>query len=231
MKQRPVAKLHDSLEHRLAMYAMAASAAGVGLLATAQSAAAKVVYTKVHQAIPANVAVPLDLNRDGVADFSLFLRQTTYRNSLDVLANQSNQVAGYCGVLSSSYCGASALLPAVRVGPNRRFGPYKLMVAGGGCSRTSSSSRSYCRSFGPWGNVRKRYLGFEFFVKGKIHYGWARLNVDIDKVAPVLTGYAYETVPNKSLVTGKTRGPDVIVLEPKTLGHLASGVSARRTTR
>jgi hypothetical protein len=33
-----------------------------------------------------------------------------------------------------------------------------------------------------------------------------------------LTGYAYETIPNKPIITGKTKGPDVITLDPATLG-------------
>ena len=41
----------------------------------------------------------------------------------------------------------------------------------------------------------------------------------------MLTGYAYETVPNKPIITGKTTGPDVITLDPATLGHLAQGAS------
>jgi hypothetical protein len=38
-----------------------------------------------------------------------------------------------------------------------------------------------------------------------------------------LTGYAYETVPNKPIIAGKTKGPDVITLEPGSLGRLAQG--------
>jgi hypothetical protein len=78
--------------------------------------------------------------------------------------------------------------------------------------------------------VQHRYLGFEFFIKGKVHYGWARMNVTFSgrTVTAVLTGYAYETVPNKPLITGKTTGPDVITLRPGTLGRLARGASTIR---
>ena len=41
-----------------------------------------------------------------------------------------------------------------------------------------------------------------------------------------LTGYAYETVPNKAIVAGKTKGPDVVTVQDATLGHLARGASA-----
>ena len=47
----------------------------------------------------------------------------------------------------------------------------------------------------------------------------------------VLTGYAYETVANKGIETGKTSGPDIASAQPATLGQLAlgaEGLFARR---
>ena len=74
-------------------------------------------------------------------------------------------------------------------------------------------------------NVYDRYLGIMFQIKGKPHYGWARLNVSGGggSLGGVLTGYAYETIPNKPIIAGKTKGPDVITVEPATLGRLALG--------
>jgi len=84
----------------------------------------------------------------------------------------------------------------------------------------------YCQ--GKWNNVQKRYLGLKFTIHGQTHFGWARLNTtcNLYKVDAVLTGYAYETVGNKPIITGKTKGPDVITVEPASLGHLARGASA-----
>jgi hypothetical protein len=62
-----------------------------------------------------------------------------------------------------------------------------------------------------------------------MHFAWCFLNVSINNqqgVVAVLTGYAYETIANKSLITGKTKGPNVPALLPATLGHLAAGSSA-----
>jgi hypothetical protein len=192
-----------------------ASAAGVGLLALSPPAAAKIVYTKTNQQLP----VQLDLNHDGITDYSLSFWGSNYRFGVSVLGTQGNLVVGYARHLSSRGW-ASALLPKVPVGPNQRFTPYRLMLEGF-CSR-------YCAGSGPWDDVENRYLGFKFLIKGKFHYGWARLNVTISgrTVSPVLTGYAYETVPNKPLVTGKTKGPDNGTRQPDaptTLGRLALG--------
>jgi hypothetical protein len=74
-------------------------------------------------------------------------------------------------------------------------------------------------SGGPWKNVRKRYLGLKFLIKGKTHYGWARLNVTIsgDVINATLTGYAYETVAVKAIITGKTQG--AVTLRALALGR------------
>jgi len=67
-------------------------------------------------------------------------------------------------------------------------------------------------------------------IRGKVHYGWARVRTHADpwksRRYGTLTGYAYETIPNKPIIAGKTKGPDVITLRPASLGHLARGASA-----
>jgi hypothetical protein len=67
---RVPSQLSESLHKRLSANTLAASAAGVSLLALAHPADAKIVYTPANLNIPPG-AVPLDLNHDGVADFSL----------------------------------------------------------------------------------------------------------------------------------------------------------------
>src|SRR5580692_51789 len=61
----------SDFDHRLKMYELAASAAGVGLLALAQPAEARIVYTKTHLVIAGAERYNLDLNRDKITDFSV----------------------------------------------------------------------------------------------------------------------------------------------------------------
>jgi hypothetical protein len=92
--------------------------------------------------------------------------------------------------------------------------------------------------------VKNRYLGLRFNIKQKTHYGWARLNISCNpknrRITALLTGYAYETIPNKPIVTGKTKGPDDLgnvaqpspaalrapTHQPASLGLLAMGARA-----
>lgn len=98
------------------------------------------------------------------------------------------------------------------------------------------NSHSTCG--GPWKKAHSRYLGLKFWVKGKIRFGWARLNVNCmypKAIKATLTGCAYQTIPNKPIIAGKTKGPDEVSVEganatltaptpaPATLGMLAMG--------
>jgi len=218
---RKPSNLSDSLHRRLNSYALAASAAGVGMLAFVQPSEARIVYTPAHKHI--NGLVYLDLNRDDISDFVIAYtaRPTSSSWWLYVLGtNGRNQIAG----LTAGE--AAALLPGVRVGSQLPFGTLNTAMAGSVCFTKG------CRTFGQWANhgkgVKNRYLGLEFLITGKVHYGWARLSVAFKKphgFSAILTGYAYETIPNKPIIAGKTHGKDVITVEPASLGHLARGAS------
>ncbi len=68
---RKPSELTDSLHQRLNMYALAASAAGVGLLALARSAEAKVVYTPAKVRLQGKDTYQIDLTHKGNANFIL----------------------------------------------------------------------------------------------------------------------------------------------------------------
>lgn len=245
--------LSESVHHRLNMYALAASAAGVGVLALARTSEAKIVYTPANQTIANKIALNLDLNHDGTPDFSFYLSESIFREArgpspfgdavLRVTALQSdNQVLGV-GTFRKQP-NASALPPGAEIGPKRKFSPGRHLMAttNYGCSATTCNGSSG----GRWKEASRRYLGLKFIIKGKIHYGWARLTVDADwghRIQATLTGYAYETVPNKSIVAGKTKGPTgndeapigaafrAPAARPAGLGSLALGASAASVWR
>jgi len=216
--KRTRSKLSDSLHHGLNVYALAASAAGVGMLALAQPAGAKIVYTPAHVTIGLLGRYSIDLKHDGSKDFAIL--NLTYNSTSpfgDVLAASALRRGN--GIERSQDSHFAAALPkGVRVGPSAkdfREG-RKRMVSCDSAPHTS----------GPWVNVTNRFLGLKFLIAGKVHYGWARLTVQIQHphlqppaIATVLTGYAYETIANKPIVTGKEHGAD----DGVTLGRLALG--------
>ena len=218
------ARLSSQLEKNLLAYAIAASAAGVGVLASTQPAEAKIVCTLTHQKISGQFN--LDVNHDGVVDFTFYAGYGDHNSGAFIdPVYQGNQVWGI-----GRY--ASALFAGARIGPSGNFQKSHDIMASVGFTACGPSW-----SLGPWRNVKDRYLGVKFFsVNGDIHYGWVRLSVTMrPNVIATLTGYAYETIPNKPIIAGKTHGPhnssvegtDAAVskptTEPVTLGALALG--------
>jgi hypothetical protein len=224
-RPRTPSKLAESLHRRLNAYALVASAAGIGVLALGLPAEAKIVYTPAHVPIVENGGpVKLDLNHDGITDFTFsnFCGCSAHMPAiLEIFTRQSLN-----GVWESqSRFGSlpAALKAGVRVGSNKAFKPAD--------SQYMALAFPTGTSGGFWAGSHRAYLGLKFQINGKTHYGWARLTVKTDaEIPPVikatLTGYAYETTPNKPIITGKTKGPDVITVEPASLGHLAQGASA-----
>jgi hypothetical protein len=226
--------------------ARAAGAAGVGLLLTGGPASARIVYTPAYTSIPSSHCsgcLLLDLNHDGIADFrfaasagslSFFLVVSSLQPGNAILGTLKG-VLGRAGTPGS--CSAASALPAGhRIGPGSKFGRYGQMASSfQGFSRSSGSCFSGVevgRQCGYWRNAQGRFLGFEFTIEGQTHFGWARLNV----IGLTLTGYAYETEPNKPIRAGDTgpvadarvpevhsAPPSVATLPPATLGVLALG--------
>jgi hypothetical protein len=226
--------LPQSTHQRLNMYAVAAGAAGVSVLALAPPADAKIVYTPAHQSILGpHGHYKLDLNHDGLTDFTI--GNTTFYNtdqafwSLFAKGPQGNEVVGTF-VYRGFPVNAHVFGAGVPIGPGEHFfeGAAKLAgfyYGGGGDSAN-----------GNWVNVKNRYLGMKFQIGGQTHYGWARFSVRVTSnpinIYAELTGYAYETVPDTAIIAGKTSGGDVEEVPeafnspnpaPAALGLLAMG--------
>lgn len=233
-KHRLPTELDKKLDRKLFAYAAVASAAGASILALSQPSEAEIVFTPTHQMVPRDGKLALDLNNDGITDF-------TFRNVVSScglqpgrlecsnFTRQSASVYGNSalnGVWAVGTRAASALPAGKRVGPAVKFFNFGLME---NCSTLNGLSEG---SYGPWLNVQNRYLGLAFTIAGHIHYGWARLTVTVTKgkcipETVVLTGYAYETVAGKPIATGARSGTASRIsrAEPAqaTLGALAQG--------
>ena len=213
--QRTPATLSGSLHHRLNLYALAATAAGVGALALAQPAQAEIVYTPAHKKLHLNHNFFLDLNHDGVNDFKFFMKAgETYSShgcTAKMLLYRVNRGNGAAAKTSSGDFFASALKAGVHIGKSQYF-PNQL----GEPMAVENEYFDNGSYGGPWASsgrpVNHRYLGLKFVFGGRVHYGWARFNVWMHAlslidctVSATLTGYAYETIPNKAIHLGRPR--------------------------
>lgn len=231
--ERPLKQVHvrDSLHQHLHIYALAAGAAGVSMLALAQAGEAEIIYT------PADTCGTggLDLTGDGTVDFKFWYGARTYSNFIRLGAAYTGN-----GVVGTYY--ASPLPAGAQIGPSANFISYARIARGFRYGTQGRKSFQWA-CYGPWKDVRKGYLGLKFMIDGGIHYGWARLNETCHKGlnSIKLTGCAYETIPNKGIVAGQKKGaledeswtepdqsipPNTPVSTPATLGMLAKGAPA-----
>ena len=127
----------NDTQHQLKSYALAATAAGVGALALAQPAEAKVVYTPAHQKLTIRTNFYIDLNHDKINDFRFFV----YTGGLTCAMNPRTcspwdaaymfaypQAKGNALVGKSAY--ASALKGGVAIGPKDSFNSTRGIMGG-----------------------------------------------------------------------------------------------------
>jgi hypothetical protein len=230
-RSRSKTALDHRLDNRLMAYVAAAGGTTLAMLVAAPSEA-EVVYTPTNVTIGPGASYPLDLNQDGIADFTLHRglcgqHGSCFYAQVDVDGN---------GIRPTDKLSYAAPMPrGASIGPGQPFN------ATSGYSHKGAFMAAdfiYSRSvfFGPWAYVNNRFLGVKFLIDGEIHYGWARLTVTnfTKGGTAVLTGYAYENVPNREIRAGQENGTVATAVgqqkplnaEPGRLGSLALGSSA-----
>jgi len=207
--QRP-AILNAKLDSKLLAYV----AAGAGALAAVHPAEAKVVYTATNTSIDRNTHVAVDLNNDGLPDFMFSNFQT--QNAplgfktflLEVKPTfKANRAMYFHSSKGRGRTCAADLASDEQVGPAGPFQPGASQILLEESTGSAYSTALYCAFAGP--QTRKGYIGVKFNISGQTHYGWIRLSVSAFASATI-TGYAYETVPNKPILTGQESGPQNI---------------------
>jgi hypothetical protein len=179
------------------------------LLIALLPAAAEVVYTPVNASIAIGDSYSVDLNHDGVADFTLRSRvlqsYCQFGNgaawSLTVTPALGN------GVVIAVSDRAAALVQGTGVGRTQSFSFGTALMTEldwGHCGRGL---------YGEWLGYPDRYLGLEFRRPGSsgLYYGWAKLTdaAYVDEhgnlhARTIVQGFAYETVAGRRILTGQT---------------------------
>ncbi len=206
-----------NLDRQMKLYAAAALAAGVGMMALVQPAEGEVVVTKKTIPIPVSqyggtqYLVPVSLNNNGINDFSFSLYSFAYHSAFREL--RIFPLEGGAVVAKVETKGETPL--ALELGRGAKIGPSAVFssdnnteIEGSHADFGYRSGKSYySKTFaGNWGNNAKNsYLGVKFLINGETHYGWIRLTVTTAPKAAMsatITAYAYETVANKVIKAG-----------------------------
>jgi PEP-CTERM motif len=221
----------------LLVWVVPVGAMSLGLLGGSEPAlAGNIVFTPAHVTIhlachaitsgvcntglvPFSGSVAIDLNHDGVKDFTV--AQSFFDNVESGQGRLTVAAALDAGIAQGAQ-GAAALPKGAPIGHGLSFkpGPLSMALAHQHFSISSFSKGSWLQ--------RDAFLGLEFQIDGATHFGWAEFNVQIagfgvpsgSPEGPVtLEGYAYDTVAGQGLFAGTTSATP----EPGTLGLLALG--------
>jgi hypothetical protein len=211
-------KLKPTLNSRIMGYVAAASGAALAIVPA--SAQGEIVFSAVDVTTGGSYA--LDLNKDGTPDFTF--EQVPYDSG------HGHDFGLALDVPGNAVLGARNPLPiGARIGPGRGFTTstyYGVVFMG-----ENFEYGTITNSFGFWKGVTNKFVGFKFLVSGEVHYGWARLSGN-GGTSVVISGYAYETVPNKGIRAGQrtedevlsqVSSPELSEPTPPTLGLMAAG--------
>lgn len=227
--------LNESVNKRLAAYALAAGAAGVGVLALApQPAQASIVMgTGTPITLGVNTTEEIKINGASVLGFA---------NTFGTFANGVHGGLHAFGIASAGgqFIGSPLAKSAV-IGPGGAFTASAALASGlldrfpvRTASKTIIQTGTSIR--GPWAN-RTGYLGFEFrpavktaygYIPGsKSYFGWAHLSVHVDPgtgVTGLISSFAYDNVAGQTILAGEGK-PTPTAAEPGalTLSLLAVG--------
>jgi hypothetical protein len=230
-QNRKPARLTGKLDKNLFSYAIAASAAGVGVMALSPSAGAGVIATPANIVVPINGGVvQFDINGDGIPDFGISATTfvagekrhgksctiCTFNGSQMkvVPAQAANEVVqGTTGL----DCGPFGPKCAADLPDDQKIGPLSPVGTGTAAMFIYENEFGGPYSKGSWRGPHppNPYLGVKFVDSGgQFHYGWVR--VVVSGAHATITGYAYETIPNKAINAGKThRESDAGAVDPE----------------
>lgn len=223
---RKVRFLPEVLERRLTSYALAASAAGMALLATAQPAKANsIVYETLNQTLAAPGSLSFSLGDD---TFTFVAGISSYVGFLQASATGGNFLGGI--VDYSSRVQTNSV-----IGPSRHFTQFIGVMAFFIGSDLNEGGAFACGTGALPVSGCSGFLGLRLDLHGNTHYGWANATVrPVLETSPqtgtlvafpelTLFSLGWNRQPNAPILAGQTSNH--AAPEPSTLALLAAGAA------
>jgi len=221
-----IANLSESIRQQLSVYALAAV---VSLLALTKPSEASIVYTPVNVTISGNGSITLHL-KNGTSEFTI---QGVERTLGCIPPPFGGVRIAFVSVTPTTGNGvvandpntndALALSQGAKIGPDAFFARYFGVMNHESIpwgSPTTCYPHPHASYSGYWCDgadgkpcyTVDGYLGLEFMINGKLHYGWAHVII-----TPIymprsvyfkvfVKDYAYETIPGQAINAGQRSG-------------------------
>jgi hypothetical protein len=240
---RNCTSLSDDLQVRLNAYALAATAAGVAVLACSPAAEATPVCKNFSLVFTTNNTYGLRPAERAFPPFQIAQTASYYSSSTSGRLYSWNRA-----FFTPNTAGAKVLLgpgPLVAnlasgasIGPVGKFGKPAsygvLFTYGKGFQFASTKAGgTLLKHRGNFDLQKTNYVGFQFLQSGQNHYGWARLRVTLKEAGSGHTvtnlhilGFGYESAANTAIAAGSCGAASSAGEAPSdapTLGALALG--------
>lgn len=198
-----------STNQKLAAYSTMAAA----LMAQGLQVGAEVVYTDIEDVtLEIGDVYDIDVDGDGTLDFHFAVSSVTGSNGTWSFGTAFGMYTGVGGTLNQAmgtvgayYNYASNLNAGDSIGPDGPWLAYTSVY-----NAAVIASNFYGISYGQFPGAGEGYMGIQFEISGNVHYGWVRLESDINDVYITLMDMAYENVADTPIEAGATTSPSAI---------------------
>jgi hypothetical protein len=227
MRRAENSKLASRIDQQLNAYAVAASAAGVALLACSLPADARVICRTTSNSLLGTLTIPFNPANEKFPPFNL-AQTFPVPSGTSSIAFYWNRAFLTPNTQAANDLLATNGLPAALtkravIGSKGQFGKgnsYGMLFTYG--QEIGHGTINHHRGNFPLTKVG--YLGFEFSISGQTHYGWARLRVDIKKPQTItkLLGFGYETTAGKAIHAGSCTTVDESISRDQNASQAAT---------
>lgn len=165
-------------------------------------ALAQIVYTDIE---PDYViqdledSYQLDLNNDGINDFSIFNFEIVNNGFPPARISDDNNGVNAVTVIYNYEAFIIPLEEDTVIYSDESSNSYPFSVYGYLDTSDCTDLPSWC--FMTWNGKTNKYIGLRFLITGQTHYGWARL--DFINGQWIVKDYAYNATPNEPIQTGQ----------------------------
>jgi|GEM_PF-810079 len=172
---------------------MAYSASALGIIASTQNADAQILYTDLHEdrQFGDTASFIFDLNYDNFHDLMIF--QAFSANAQLILLQRAHDTE-ILGQSQGNYMYPLALSANYQLDTINKN--WKIRDIG-------TMNFQGANAYGNWQGVTDKYVGIKIKIKGKPHFGWARLDVAQNAKSFIVKDYAFEFTPYKPIKTGE----------------------------
>ncbi|MBK9732221.1 MAG: T9SS type A sorting domain-containing protein [Chitinophagaceae bacterium] len=195
------------LQSKLKAYSVMAGS----MLTVSQLADAQIIHHQINDTTftDSQTGLSFDLNNDGITDYTFFLIKSDSGSVMNHLvdgfaSNVNNEIAGTTG--AGSYVYPVAIQPGEKIGSDLEWHAYGSLFWVFGQHYTSGAGTPL--QLGNWLGETERFTGLRLGIDGHQYYGWLRMDVDSFANQFTIKDYAYQAIPDSSIIAGDT---DVII--------------------